>query len=101
MRGRKSTLHDAVRTTIWIEKTDQEAAAATRLPPSVIFRQGLKACVLTQRTRPEVLEKLAIAEDHMAEEHEAQAMTHRHRAAEYREKIITNHLPKEKAPEEA
>jgi len=44
-------------------------------------RAGLKIC---NRTRPEVLERLAAAEDQMAEEHETEAAMHRHRAQELR-----------------
>jgi hypothetical protein len=87
VRGRKKDLHNPVRTTIWVEKTDLEAAEATQLSKATIFRQGLKSCVLTQRTRPEVLERLAHAEEVMAESHEVEAEAHRHRAWEMREKV--------------
>lgn len=81
MRGRKKELHNPLRKTIYVEKADAETAKASHLSDSVIYRAGLKIC---NRTRPEVLERLAAAEDQMAEEHETEAAMHRHRAQELR-----------------
>jgi hypothetical protein len=92
MRGRKRELHDPVRTSIWVEKSDRDAAKATKLSDATIYRQGLKYCVLTQRTRPEVLEKLAVDEDRMAEDHESSAAAHRHRAEEFRTRITDGRI---------
>lgn len=78
-----------------LEKSDLEAADAAGLSHSTVFRQGLKHCVLSQRARPDVLQKLIAAEEAKALEHEAEALSHRHRAEEFKEKLgeIINRNP--------
>ena len=81
--GRKKAYHKPKRLTILVEQSDFEAGEAMQVPHSAIYRMGIKQCALT---RPEVLSRLAAAEDHRAEEHEAEAEMHRHRAQELRGK---------------
>jgi hypothetical protein len=80
---------------MFVERSDKEAVRAAGLHDSVVYRQGLKHCVLSQRIRSDVLVKLIAAEEEQAVEHEAMADGHRHRAEEFKEKLkqITNFNP--------
>jgi hypothetical protein len=89
VRGRKKELHRPKRVTIIIEHADLETARASHLNHSVIYRAGLKICA---RTRPEVLQRLALDEIKMAEEHEAEAEMHRHKAKELQGRIRTGQI---------
>jgi len=82
--GRKKAYHKPKRLTILVEQSDFEAGEAMRVPHSAIYRMGIKQCALT---RPEVLARLAAAENRLADEHQAEAEMHRHRALEMQGKI--------------
>ena len=95
LRGRKKTLHDPVKTSMRLERSDLEAAKSSGMDDTAIFRAGLKHCILTGRPRSDVLTKLIKSEVEMAEEHEAEALAHRHRAEQFEEKLkgILNQSP--------
>jgi len=79
MRGRKPKYHQPHKISADIEEADFEAAKATGLSWPALIRLALKQCSLT---RPEVILRLAREEERMAEEHEQEAIMHRHRAQE-------------------
>jgi len=65
--------HNRRRFSFNIEKSDYEAAKASGISLSAIFRRGLEVCLITGRIREDVVYQLMMSDIERAEEHEHKA----------------------------
>jgi hypothetical protein len=79
--------HNPKKVSFNIEKSDYEAAKASGVNLSAIFRRGLEVCLITGRVREDVIYQLMLADISRAEELEHKAAAIRLRVEEIKMRV--------------